>query len=135
MKRAAAVLRILIGVAGAIQLALGALLWSGNADAIVPVHVTVGLILVLSLWALAIMALIAGVARGLAAVTVIWGLVTPALGLAQTSLVPGASHWVIQVIHLLVGLTAIALGQILAAQLIRAAGAGTRRRGESGAIS
>ncbi len=37
----------------------------------------------------------------------------PALGATQTSILPGPEHWVIQVLHLLVGLTAIALAEVL----------------------
>ncbi|SRR5579884_194743 len=126
MKKTATVLRAVVGIAGAIQIALGIAFWTGNADPLVPVHILIGLILVFALWALAAIALGAGIARGLATLTAIWGFLTPALGLAQTRLLPGGSHWVIQVIHLLVGLTAIGLGQTLAKRIQDAAGSTDR---------
>jgi|SRR5579875_2014454 len=128
MKRTATILRAVIGVAGVIQIALGIVFWTGNADSLVAVHILVGLILVFSLWTLAAVALNAGVARRPAGLTVMWGIITPVLGLTQTRLLPGDSHWVIQVVHLLVGLTAIALGQILARRIAGAAAAIDRRR-------
>jgi hypothetical protein len=45
---------------------------------------------------------------------IVWGVITLALGMTQTQLLPGAFHWVIQVIHLVVGLAAIGLGDRLA---------------------
>ncbi|MCL4301796.1 MAG: hypothetical protein KJ077_39240 [Anaerolineae bacterium] len=39
---------------------------------------------------------------------------TEALGLTQAQLWPGAFHWVIQLIHLVVGLAAMGLGDRLA---------------------
>ena len=47
---------------------------------------------------------------GLVALAAVWGLIVPILGVMQTQLLPGGAHWVIEVIHLLVGLVAIGLG-------------------------
>jgi len=43
----------------------------------------------------------------------------PVLGLAQDRLLPGSAHWLIQVLHLLVGLAAIGQGEALAARILR----------------
>lgn len=117
MRFTARALGILIVVAGAIQIVLGVLFWTGYADALVPVHILVGIILVLALWTLAGLAAYAGVNIGLVLLAIVWGIIVPILGLTQTRLLPGSTHWVIQVLHLIVGLTAIALGQILAARI------------------
>ena len=60
------------------------------------------------------MAARAGVPRGQVWLATIWGLIAPLLGLAQVGLLPGPNHWIIQVIHLLVGLGAIAQAEGLA---------------------
>ncbi len=74
----------------------------------------VGYILVLSLWLTSIIAAIARAPIGLVIVGLIWGLVVVAIGVMQMTLLPGSSHWVVQVTHLLVGMAAIALNERLA---------------------
>ncbi|HEX6799277.1 MAG TPA: hypothetical protein VF116_16325 [Ktedonobacterales bacterium] len=118
MKATATALRIFVGLDGLVLIALGLLFWSGNADALIPVHMLLGIALVLALWILAALAAVAGVNLGLVALAFVWGLVVPALGLTQERLLPGGAHWIIQVLHLLVGITAIALAQVLAVRII-----------------
>jgi hypothetical protein len=48
-------------------------------------HMMTGFLIVLALWTLAILALIARVRRGPAAFALLWGLVTPVLGITQTT--------------------------------------------------
>jgi hypothetical protein len=119
MKTAATALRVFVGLDGLILITLGLLFWTGNADNLIPVHMLLGIALVLALWILAVLAAIAGVNLALVVVAALWGFVVPILGLTQTRLLPGAAHWLIQVLHLLVGITAIALAQILARQINR----------------
>lgn len=114
MKTLVNILDIFVRVDAAALILLGILFWTGNADTLIPVHMTLGIALVLVLWTLAVVAAIAGANLGLVALAFVWGLVTPALGLTQTRLLPDQGHWIIQVAHLLVGLTAIALAQLLA---------------------
>lgn len=66
------------------------------------------------------MALVARVNPILALVALIWGLIVPILGITQFQLLPGSLHWIIQTFHLLVGLIAIALANILARQIAQA---------------
>jgi hypothetical protein len=73
----------------------------------------IGFVLVIALWIMAGLAARAGVNPGLVALAVVWGLIVPALGMTQVRLLPGDLHWIIQVIHLLVGLIAIGLGERL----------------------
>src|SRR5438445_399523 len=98
---------MLIRVTGTIQIILGVLFWTGHADTLVPIHVLIGSVLVLSLWTLALAAARAGVDRRLVILALVWGLIVPILGLAQTMILTGGAHWVVQVVHLLVGLGAI----------------------------
>lgn len=121
-------LSIFIRADGAILIILGILFWTGNADPLIPVHMLLGILLVLALLTLAIIAAVYRVSIGLVALAVIWSLITPALGLTQTRILPFSGHWIIQVVHLLVGITAIALSQFLAAAILRRMGAAPTQR-------
>jgi hypothetical protein len=57
------------------------------------------------------------VSVGLVVVALVWGLIVPMLGLTQTQILPGSAHWLIQVLHLLVGLGAISLAETLGRQI------------------
>jgi hypothetical protein len=105
---------MLIRLAGLIQLGLGLTFWSGNALNLIPIHMLVGSILVLAFWVLALLAGRMGVNRVAVAVAIVWGLIVPVLGITQMQLLPGELHWIIEVIHLLVGLIAIGLSERLA---------------------
>ena len=111
---ATTIARMLLGISGPTALVLGGLFWTGNALTLIPVHMLAGIALVLSLWILAILAAISGVHRGLIAFALVWGLIVPILGMTQTQLLPGDAHWAIQMLHLLIGIGAMALGQGLA---------------------
>lgn len=104
-----------------IELVLGILFWTNviNPDTsrLVLVHILLGLIVVVSLW---IIGLAQGFMRasndvGLVLLTFIVGLVIALFGLFQTRIIPDSpAHWVIQVIHLVLGLSAIATGEMVA---------------------
>lgn len=114
MNTATTTLRLLVRFSGLILIILGVLFWSGNALSLVPIHMMLGLVLVLSLWALAARA---GVQAGFVVLALVWGLIVPILGFAQMQLLPGSAHWVIQLLHLLVGLGAIGQAENLAARI------------------
>ena len=103
-----------IRVVGVVQLALGLLFWTGNALGLVDLHQLLGILLVLGLWTQAALAHRAGVPAGLVAAAAVWGLVVPIVGLTQRELFPGSAHWVIQVVHLLLGIGLLALAENLA---------------------
>lgn len=117
MQTATMISLMLLRLTGLVQVVLGLLFWTGNNLSMIPVHMLVGFVLVLALWALAGLAARAGVTPGLVAFALLWGAVVPVLGLTQQRLLPGDSHWLIQVAHLLVGLFAIGLGETLAARI------------------
>ena len=120
MQTATSVAQLVIRFTGLIQIVLGVLFWSGRARGMVPVHTLLGFVLVLALWALAVLAARAGVDPGIVALAALWGVLVPVLGLAQERLLPGDNHWLIQVLHLLVGLGAIGQGEALAARIRQA---------------
>ena len=103
-----------IRVLGVVQLALGVLFWTGNALGLVDLHQLIGILLVLALWTQAALAHRAGVPGGLVAGAVVLGLIVPIVGLTQREVFPGSAHWVIQVVHLLLGLGLLAMAENLA---------------------
>ena len=116
------VVRIAINVLRAsvlLALILGILFWTGNATSLVLVHMGLGILAVLSLWTLgaAIASTKGGI--GLAIGAFVWGLLVAAFGLTQATLLVGSTHWLIQVLHLLVGLAAIGLGEMTAGRYKR----------------
>ncbi len=119
MRAAVTALRMLVRAAGLVMVTLGVLFWTGNARGLIPVHMLVGVVLVLALWSLALLAARAGVSPGYVAFVFLWGLLVPTLGVTQDRLVPGSSHWLVQVLHLLVGLAAIGQAENLAARTLR----------------
>jgi hypothetical protein len=56
----------------------------------------------------------------LVTLAVVWGLIVPLLGLTQGQLLPGDYHWVVKVVHLLVGMGAMGQGDVLAARIKQA---------------
>jgi len=117
MRRATTTAQMLVRATGVIQLVLGGLFWTGNALDLVPLHQTVGFLLVFGLWTLAALAARAGVRPPLVALAAVWGLIVPILGLTQTRLLVGSAHWLIEVLHLLVGVGAIGMAEGLAARI------------------
>lgn len=124
MQTATTIALAVLRLTGLIQLALGLLFWTGNALGLIPVHMSIGFLAVLSLWTLALLAARAGVSPGAIALAFLWGLIVPIVGLTQARLLPGDFHWIIQVIHLLLGLGAIGLGEELANKIDQKGSAG-----------
>ncbi len=119
MKTATTIFNWLIRITGLFQLIIGVIFWVNQDDNLVPVHTLVGVILVLSLWIMAFLAARAGVNWKMTALAFVWGLVVVILGLTQTQILPGNLHWLIEVLHLLLGLGAIGLGERLSAGVKR----------------
>jgi hypothetical protein len=97
-----------------VQLALGLAFWTGNLLGLVDLHQLLGILLVLALWTLAALAHRAGVPGGLVAAAGVWGLVVVIVGLTQRELLTGSAHWVIEVVHLLLGIGLVGLAERLA---------------------
>ena len=128
MKTATIVARVLVGITGVTLLILGVLFWTHHALQLIPVHMGIGLLFVLALWALATLAAFARVQRGLVILGFVWGIVVIALGATQTRILPGSAHWIVKVLHLLVGIAAMGLAARLTAA-IRARRQGARELG------
>lgn len=117
MKTATTIAQWLVRCCGVVLIALGLLFWTEKALSLVPIHMLLGLVLVLSLWTLAGLAARAGVNPGLVALAIVWGLIVPVLGMTQASLLPGSLHWIVRIVHLLVGLAAIWQAENLAERI------------------
>jgi hypothetical protein len=118
MNRSIVITRTVVIAAGVVQLVLGLLFWADIGKGLVPVHAAVGIILVLSLLALTFLCARAGAPIGLVVLTVVWSLAVPAIGLSQKQILVGSAHWIIQVVHLLLGLGAMGLASIIAARVL-----------------
>jgi hypothetical protein len=116
MRTAVNVVQLLVRAVWVIQLVLGLAFWTGNATGLVDLHMLLGFLFVLGLWTMAALAARARVRPGLVALAAAWGLVVPVLGLNQQQLLPGSAHWLIEVLHLLVGVVAMGLSEALAAR-------------------
>jgi hypothetical protein len=117
MRTATTIIRMLIRLLGLIMIVLGLLFWTGNALNFIGLHMLLGMVLVLLLWAQAILAARSGASLGLVALAIAWGLIVVALGMTQNQLLPGDAHWVIKVMHLLVGMAAIGIAERLATSI------------------
>lgn len=118
MNRPIVISRTVVIVAGVVQLILGLLFWAGIGKGLVPVHAAIGIILVLSLLILTFLCARAGAPIGLVILTVIWSLVVPVVGLVQKQVLVGSAHWIVQVVHLLLGVGTMGLASILAARVL-----------------
>ena len=98
---------------GVVQILLGLGLWLGWAPNVVMLHTALGSLFVLTVWIIGAIALFALSKRGVALFTLLWGALVLWLGMAQTTLLPGAGHWAVRVAHLLVGLAAMGLVESL----------------------
>ena len=108
---------IVLRLCGALAVILGILFWSGNALNLIPIHMLLGLLVVLSLWIVGIgQAFSSGGNWPLAGGALLLGLLVIVVGMTHSSLMVGPFHWVIQVVHLLLGILAVAIGQIAAAR-------------------
>jgi hypothetical protein len=112
--------RMVLRVAWILAIILGILFWTGNADTLTPIHMLLGIIIVISLWVIGLaQGFIKGGSFVLALATFLLGLIITIVGLYQTTWLTGSNHWIIQVIHLLLGISAIGLAEMTVARTKR----------------
>jgi hypothetical protein len=102
----------ILRLAGTVALVLGLLIWTFQLD-VVSIHMLFGLAVALSLLVISILSALTRPLRALGIVGIVYAFVVPLLGINQETLVVGNLHWIIQVVHLLVGIGALALGGVL----------------------
>ncbi|HEV7663223.1 MAG TPA: hypothetical protein VGQ62_06780 [Chloroflexota bacterium] len=119
MQVALTVTQMLVRITGVVLLILGLLIWAEGMRDLVFAHTILGLVFVISLWLFAVVAGRLGAPVGLAAGVGVLGLIVVWLGMTQNGLLPGSSHWVIQILHLLVGMSAVGMAEALGGRLRR----------------
>lgn len=107
-------------IAALLALILGLIFWTSDTrGTLVPIHMLLGIIVTLTLLILGgVMTTVKG-GIGLGIGAIVLGLLVVIIGVTQTQLIPGSLHWIIQVIHLLIGLTAIGMGEMIAGRYRR----------------
>jgi hypothetical protein len=106
-----------IGFLGA--LILGFLFWDGRMTSAVNVHMFLGGLVAIVLALFAAYAFVARVRVPLAIVGLVWAAATFYVGLRQGGMMPGGGHWVIEAVHLLLGIGAIGMAEALAGAVAR----------------
>ena len=109
------VLEWILRLAGLGALTLGLLYWIAHFNAI-SIHMLFGLLVALTLLIISLMAVFTPGLRGLGAIGIVYAIILPVFGLNQTSLLIGDMHWLIQTLHMLVGLGALAFAGVLSAR-------------------
>ena len=117
MKRTFSTLQMSIRITGLIMVILGGIFWITQWVPLVFIHILLGFTLVFLLWGLVYRAARAGVAIALVGITTAWSTLLPVLGFLQAQLIAGSLHWIIHLIHLLAGLIALALAEIINARI------------------
>jgi len=105
---------------GLAALILGGLLWSGSAGQL-KIHILTGFIMTITLLLLGLFGFFARIKPVLPIIAIVWAILLPYIGFAQLHLLPGGSHVVIQVVHLLIGVCAIGLAEAVGAKITKAA--------------
>jgi hypothetical protein len=114
MRSTITAIQMAVRAVGVVQIVLGLAFWTGNLLGLVDLHQLLGILLVLALWTQAALAARAGVPVGMVAGAVVLGLIVPIVGLTQRELLPGSAHWVIEVVHLLLGIGLLGVAENLA---------------------
>jgi hypothetical protein len=117
--RLLSIARITLRLTGAILIVLGVLFWTGHALTLVPAHMAIGLLFVVALWAVAAIGARARVGFALVSRVAIWGALIVWFGMIQTQLLVGPYHWMIRVLHLVVGLIGFGLAEAVVARIRR----------------
>jgi len=106
-------------VSAILALILGIIIWANDslASSLINIHLPLGVLVTLSLIVLGIMY---GTAKGgnwgIAALAIVWGLLVFALGASQLAAEPSL---VVKILHLLIGLIAIGIGEVVAGRYKR----------------
>jgi hypothetical protein len=112
----------IVKIAAIVQLVLGIAFWTGHAYPLVPLHIVIGLALVLALSTISVVAFIARVRPPMAVFGLIWAVALAAFGARQAMILIGPLHWVVRVIHLIMAISAVRIGEMLAQGILGGAG-------------
>jgi hypothetical protein len=102
----------IIRLAGTVALVLGLLIWTLQLD-VVSIHMLFGLVVALSLLVISLLSTFTRELRLAGILGIVYAFILPLLGLNQETLLIGSLHWLIEVLHLLVGIGALAFAGVL----------------------
>ncbi len=111
------ILRWSVRLSGLLALLLGLGLWNGVWFGLLNLHQGLGLVMSAALIWIAVLGFIRSVSSALLGPAVLCGLALPVLGALQGRLLPGQNHWLIEALHLLLGLGAIALAELIGSRM------------------
>ena len=111
---------VILTLSGTLALLLGLLHWAGMAMSLMTMHMALGFLTVAALWVIAVGQAVNGGSWLIAASAVIVGAVTIYFGLIHAALMSGEFHWVVQTLHLTIGILTIGLGHMAAARYRKA---------------
>jgi len=115
---------VVLSFSGLLALILGLLFWNHRASNLISLHMLLGFLVVSALWVIGIgQAFFKGGSWLIATCALIIGALLLTIGMIQSTLLVGEFHWVIRVIHLALGLTAIGIGHIGTARYRKTAAA------------
>ena len=121
MRVAALLIQNIVRLLGLILLVLGLRFWTGHSLRFVPVHSQIGEIVIGLLWILSAIGLRKGVPPGLVLGGMFYGVIGLAFAFRMQMFLPGGAHEVIRVVHLLLGLGAIGMVEMIGGRIKRAA--------------
>ena len=120
MRAATLGLRWVVRLTGLLQLAVGLAFWSGNLLQLLQFHQLDGLLFTLAFLAVVVLAAIVRVGLGPILLGLVCVVVVPVLGVMQARILNGPDdpHWIVQVLHLVVGVGAIGVADRLAGAVL-----------------
>jgi hypothetical protein len=110
-------------IAGTIAVLLGLSFWIFNTD-FISFHIFMGILVAVALLVIGVMLAATTGLRGLGVAGIVYAAILPLFGLTQENLLDTNLHWIIQFAHLIVGIGAVALAQVMTSRYEQRAQAG-----------
>lgn len=112
MKITIRIFQIIAGVLGLSALTLGLLYWIARIN-LLNIHMTFGMLVALSLLVISILVLRTKETRIMGVIGIIYAIILPIVGVRQSTLLIGDLHWLIQTLHMLLGIGAFVYAGIM----------------------
>lgn len=113
------VLLMLMRLTWLVGLILGLYIWTSHGYSVLKPHIALGFTSALLL----MLILLTGIAAKAKPIHIllaaVWVVLLPVIGFGQLHWLPGANHWLIRVVHLLIGLFAIGSAEMIGAHAAR----------------
>ncbi|WP_310584236.1 hypothetical protein [Deinococcus sp.] len=113
----ATVLRWTVRLTGLLSLLLGLGLWNGAWFNLLGLHQGLGLIMSAALVWLVLLGFVRSVSLALLGLALLCSLALPVVGTLQGLLLPGQNHWLIEVLHPVLGIGAIVLAELIGSRM------------------